>query len=139
MLNKVVLMGRLTGEPELRHTQTNLPVASFTLAVSRSFSRSDETDFIDIVTWRTQAEFVSKWFHKGQLVAVAGRLQTRVWKDKEGNNRKSFEVIADEVHFAEPKKNDGSSGSRPEYSAPSVAEESSGFRDLTDDDDELPF
>ncbi len=99
MLNKVVLMGRLTGEPELRHTQTNLPVASFTLAVSRSFSRSDETDFIDIVTWRTQAEFVSKWFHKGQLVAVAGRLQTRVWKDKEGNNRKSFEVIADEVAF----------------------------------------
>jgi single-strand DNA-binding protein len=141
MLNKIVLMGRLTGEPELRHTQNNLPVASFTLAVGRSFSRTGETDFIDIVAWRNQAEFVTKWFHKGMLVAVSGRLQTRNWKDKEGNNRRSFEVMAEEVHFAEPRKNEGGSPSfaRPEYSAPSAAEEDSGFRDLSGDDDELPF
>jgi single-strand DNA-binding protein len=134
-------MGRLTGEPELRHTSANLPVTSFTLAVGRSFSKNDETDFIDIVAWRNQAEFVSKWFHKGMLVAVSGRLQTRTWKDKEGNNRKSFEVMAEEVHFAEPKKSEGyaPSSGRPDYGPPPAIEEESGFRDLSGDDDELPF
>ena len=139
MLNKVVLMGRLTAEPELRHTSTNIPVTSFTLAVGRDFSKTDETDFIDIVTWRNQAEFVSKYFHKGQLVAVAGRLQGRTWQDREGNNRRTFEVIADEVHFAEPKRSDGGP-SRPTQSRPApMAEESSGFSELSDEDIDLPF
>lgn len=106
MLNKSILMGRLTSDPELRHTQNNIPVASFTLAVDRSFGREKQTDFLDIVAWRNTAEFVDKWFAKGMLVAVSGRLQTRTWEDKQGNKRKAVEVVADEVFFAESKKSD---------------------------------
>ena len=91
MLNKVILMGRLTRDPELRHTQADIPIASFSLAVDRGFSRRDDSqqsvDFINIVAWRNTAEFVSKWFTKGQLVAVSGRLQVRSYKDRDGNNR----------------------------------------------------
>ena len=103
MLNKVVLMGRLTRDPELKHTQTNTSVTSFTLAVDRSFARQGEerqTDFIDIVAWRNTAEFMTRYFRKGQLVAVSGRLQTRKWQDNQGNNRTAYEVVADEVFFA---------------------------------------
>lgn len=114
MLNKVILMGRLTAYPELRHTQNNIPVASFTLAVDRSFGQEKQTDFLDIVAWRNTAEFVSKWFSKGMLVAVSGRLQTRTWEDKQGSKRKSVEVVADEAFFAESKK--GSSDQQQNFS-----------------------
>ena len=108
MLNKVIIMGRLTADPELRHTQSNIPVASFALAVDRGYKRDNDVvnvDFINIVAWRNTAEFVSKWFTKGQLVAVSGRLQVRSYKDKDGNNRTATEVVADEAFFAESKRN----------------------------------
>lgn len=111
MLNKAILMGRLTADPELRHTQSNIPVTSFTLAVDRSFGKEKQTDFLDIVAWRNTAEFVSKWFSKGMLVAVSGRMQTRIWEDKQGNKRKTTEVVADEVFFAEGKRGQEEEGS----------------------------
>ena len=111
MLNKAILMGRLTADPELKHTQSNIPVTSFTLAVDRSFGKEKQTDFLDIVAWRNTAEFVSKWFRKGMLVAVSGRMQTRAWEDKQGNKRKTVEVVADEVFFAEGKKQQEEEGS----------------------------
>ena len=104
MLNRVVLMGRLTRDPELRYTPQNVPVCTITLAVERSYTPQGaqrETDFIDVVAWRQTAEFVSKYFRKGLLVAVEGRLQSRKWKDKFEQNRVSFEVVADNVYFAE--------------------------------------
>lgn len=107
MLNTAVLMGRLTADPELRHTPSNIAVTSFTLAVDRSYVKAGaerETDFIDVVAWRSTAEFVCKYFHKGQLVAVEGSIQTRSYQDKEGNRRKAFELVANNVHFAEPKR-----------------------------------
>lgn len=111
MLNKAILMGRLTADPELRHTQSNIPVTSFTLAVDRTFGKEKQTDFLDIVAWRNTAEFVFKWFSKGMLVAVSGRLQTRTWEDKQGNKRKTTEVVADEVFFAEGKRAQEEEGS----------------------------
>lgn len=107
MLNRIVVMGRMVRDPELRYTPTNTPVCSFTLAVERSYApqgQERETDFIDIVAWRHTAEFVSKYFHKGQLVAAEGKLQGRKWKDKFEQNRVSFEIIADEVFFAESRR-----------------------------------
>lgn len=106
MLNKVILMGRLTKEPELRTTQSGVAVASFTLAVDRDYKK-DETDFINIVAWRNTAEFVSKWFSKGQLVAVSGRLQVRSYEDRDGQKLIATEVVADECFFAESKKSAG--------------------------------
>ena len=131
MLNKAILMGRLTADPELRHTQSNTAVVNFTLAVDRAYSKDMEkiTDFIDIVAWRSTAEFAFKYFHKGQLVAVAGSIQTRVWEDKQGSKRKSVEVVADEVHFAEPKRD-------VRAAEPVTADE---FTDLSADDGNLPF
>lgn len=111
MLNKAILMGRLTADPELRHTQSNIPVTSFTLAVDRTFGKEKQTDFLDIVAWRNTAEFISKWFSKGMLVAVSGRMQTRTWEDKQGNKRKTTEVVADEVFFAEDKRGQEEEGS----------------------------
>ena len=104
MLNRAILMGRLTADPALRHTQSNRPVTSFALAVDCSYGKEQQADFIDIVAWNKTAEFVCQYFRKGLLVAVEGRLQTRFWEDKQGNKRKSVEVVADRVHFAEPKK-----------------------------------
>ena len=108
MLNHIVLMGRLTRDPELRYTQSQTPVASFTLAVDRDYVSRDggerQTDFIDIVAWRNSAEFVSKWFTKGQMAIVLGRLQIRDWTDREGNKRRSAEVVADNVLFGETKR-----------------------------------
>ena len=107
MLNHIVIMGRLTRAPELRHTQTGTPVASFTLAVERDRAPQGgerETDFIDIVAWRGTAEFVSKHFTKGQLVAVSGRLQIRDWTDTDGHKRRNAEVVADSVYFAEGRR-----------------------------------
>ena len=139
MLNKAILMGRLTADPELRHTQSNIPVTSFTLAVDRTFGQDKQTDFLDIVAWRNTAEFVSKWFRKGMLVAVSGRIQTRTWEDKQGNKRKSVEVVADEAFFAESKKD---SAPRPSNDAPvpfDLPPVGGDFAELGPDNSELPF
>lgn len=119
MLNKGILMGRLTADPELRATPQGTPVCSFTLAVNRSFVKQGEqqADFLDIVAWGKTAEFVSKYFSKGQLVAVSGRIQSRMWEDKQGNKRKSVEIVTEEVHFAEPKRQNSAQGGT--QSAPS--------------------
>lgn len=114
MLNKIVLMGRLVRDPELRRTGSGTAVASFSLAVDRDFAPKDstekETDFIDIVCWRSTAEFAAKHFTKGQMAAVSGRLQIRVWQDEDGNRRRSAEVVADNLYFAGSKPGEG----RPE-------------------------
>jgi single-strand DNA-binding protein len=135
MLNKVVIMGRLTKEPELRTTQSGVAVASFTLAVDRGFKK-DETDFINIVAWRGTAEFVSKWFSKGQLVAVSGRLQVRSYKDKDGNNRTATEVVADECFFAESKRNNNEGTYNTEQTAMPANE---GDFEPIDDNEPLPW
>ena len=138
MLNKAILMGRLTRDPELRHTQSEIPVATFTLAVDRGFKGGDErqTDFINIVAWRGTAEFVSRWFAKGQLVAVSGRIQVRNYTDRDGNKRTATEVVADECFFAESKK----SGSAQEENVPPFAPGfSDDFEELYGEDGELPY
>ena len=134
MLNKAILMGRLVKDPELRSTNNGTPVCSFTIAVDRR-GKDDGTDFLDIVAWGKTAEFVSKYFTKGQLVAVAGRIQTRTWEDQNGNKRKAVEVVADEVHFAESKK--AGQGNNTEIGDPMAA--LGGFNMLPGDDDSLPF
>lgn len=109
MLNEIILMGRLTRDPELRHTQSGTKVAAFALAVDRDYkdaSGEKETDFIDIVAWRGTAEFVSKYFTKGRMAVVKGRLQIRDWTDKDGGKRRSAEVVAESVYFADSKKTD---------------------------------
>ena len=115
MLNRIILMGRLTHDPELRRTQSDTPVCSFSLAVDRDYKRDGEkeTDFIDIVAWRSTAEFVSKYFTKGSMAVVSGRLQIRDWTDREGGKRRSAEVVADNVYFGESKRRDGGDTSRP--------------------------
>jgi single-strand DNA-binding protein len=147
MLNTAVLMGRLTADPELRHTPSSIPVVRFTLAVDRSYAKAGterQTDFIDIVAWRSTAEFISRYFHKGMLVAVQGSIQTGSYTDSQGVKRKSFEVVADNVHFAEPKRDNASAGPaapRYEQQQPAPAAYTSGdngdFQELEDDD--LPF
>lgn len=107
MLNNCTFMGRLTRDPELRRTQNSTAVVSFTIAVDRDFKPENgerETDFIDIVAWRHTAEFVSKYFGKGSMIVVHGRLQIRDWTDKDGNKRRSAEIVADDVYFGESKK-----------------------------------
>ena len=143
MLNKAILMGRLVADPELRRTPNNNSVTSFTLAVNRSFVRQGEqpqTDFIDVVAWGKTAEFVSRYFVKGQLVAVAGRIQTRTWEDKQGNKRKSVEVVAEEVHFAEPKRDSQSRNDLPQGGFdPMAGLGGNAFAALPGDDNDLPF
>ena len=120
MLNHIVLMGRLTRDPELRHTGSGIAVASFTLAVDRDFKgQNGETsvDFIDVVAWRNTAEFVSKYFTKGRMAVVSGRLQIRNWTDKEGNKRRSAEVVADNVYFGDSKRESAGSYAPPEAGA----------------------
>ena len=160
MLNHIVIMGRLTRDPELRYTQSQTPVASFTLAVDRDFSSRDggekQTDFIDCVAWRQTAEFVSKYFAKGRMVVVSGRLQIRDWTDRDGGKRRSAEVVADNVYFGEGRRENGDAGSetRSSFSTGNVTGNSFGgyesskssasvkgpFTSIVDDDDgELPF
>ena len=143
MLNKAILMGRLVADPELRRTPNNNSVTSFTLAVNRSFTRQGEqpqTDLIDIVAWGKTAEFVSRYFVKGQQVAVAGRIQTRTWEDKQGNKRKSVEVVAEEVHFAEPKRDSQSRNDLPQGGFdPMAGLGGNAFAALPGDDNDLPF
>ena len=148
MLNHITIMGRLTRDPELRRTGSGIAVASFTVAVDRDFGGRDggerETDFIDCVAWRNTGEFVSKYFTKGSMAVVSGRLQIRSWTDKDGNKRRAAEVVADNVYFGESKRaNDGNayggnSYSAPAYSAPASAP-ASDFAMLDDDDAQLPF
>lgn len=159
MLNRIILMGRLTRDPELRHTQTGTPVATLSLAVDRDFKDKStgekSTDFIDVVAWRQTAEFVSRFFTKGRMAVVEGRLQIRDWTDKDGGKRRSAEVIADNVYFGDSKRDgegggggySGGGGSYPGptggYAPPPTGGPSgpSGneFGDLADDDGELPF
>lgn len=158
MLNKIVLMGRLTRDPELRRTDSGIAVASFSLACDRDYSgkggAEKQTDFVDIVAWRHTAEFVSKYFAKGRMAVVSGRLQMRDWTDKDGNKRRSAEIVADNVYFGDSKRDSGeSSGYSPAgggfsapsggssyggYSAPSPAP-ASDFSMLDDNDAQLPF
>ena len=162
MLNQIVLMGRLTRDPELRRTGSGVAVASFTLAVDRDFAAQGaekETDFVDIVAWRNTAEFVSRFFTKGRMAVVTGRLQIRNWTDKEGNKRRSAEVVADNVYFGDSKRdaagdNGGYSpapsygystpaapaaGSSHGYAAPAAPAPASDFSMIEDDDSQLPF
>ena len=136
MLNHITLMGRLTRDPELRYTPTQVPVANLTIAVDRDFGGRDGgekiTDFIDIVAWRNTAEFVSKHFRKGSMIVVSGRLQMTDWTDKEGNKRKKAEVVAESIYFGESKKND-SGEIKPVFVS------GADFTDLADADGELPF
>ena len=170
MLNHITIMGRLTRDPELRRTGSGIAVASFTVAVDRDFGGRDggekETDFIDCVAWRQTGEFVSKYFTKGRMIVVSGRLQIRSWTDKEGNKRRSAEVVADNCYFGDSKRDadsgnsyggnayggnsyggnsyGGNSYSAPAannyggYSAPASAP-ASDFAMLEDDDAQLPF
>ena len=159
MLNHIVLMGRLTRDPELRRTGSGVAVASFTLAVDRDYAAQGaekETDFVDIVAWRNTAEFVSKYFAKGRMAVVTGRLQIRNWQDKEGNKRRSAKVVADNVYFGDSKRDNADGGSfnqsqgyaqsfnqvpqQPAYQAPqNVSAAPSDFSMLSDDDPDLPF
>ena len=154
MLNHITIMGRLTRDPELRRTGSGVAVASFTVAVDRDFGGRDggerETDFIDCVAWRQTGEFVSKYFTKGSMIVVSGRLQIRNWNDKDGNKRRSAEVVADNVYFGESKRSaesnssyGGNASSAPApsyggYTAPASAP-ASDFAMLEDDDAQLPF
>ena len=146
MLNKIFIMGRLTRDPELRRTQTGTPVASFSLAVDRDFKDKQTgektTDFIDIVAWRSSAEFVSRFFTKGRMAVVEGRLQLRDWTDKDGNKRRTAEVLAEHVYFGDSKRDaEGGAESGGAYTPPPAEPGSGGaeFEELTDDDGELPF
>jgi single-strand DNA-binding protein len=132
-LNKVILMGRLTADPELRKTKQGTSVAAFTLAVDRSYSKQGEqakTDFFDCVAWTGTAEFVSRYFAKGQRMAISGRLQTRNWEDNDGKKRKATEVVVKEAHFADSKK--GGSG------AEDLRDSEDDFEPF-DDNEDLPF
>ena len=173
MLNHIVIMGRLTRDPELRRTGSGVAVASFSLAVDRDFAPKDggerETDFIDCVAWRQTGEFVSKYFAKGRMAVVSGRLQIRSWTDKDGNKRRTAEVVADNVYFGDSKRDSeggnssyggntyggnsygGNSYGGNSYSAPASASApsygsysapsapASDFAMLEDDDAQLPF
>ena len=149
MLNKIFLMGRLTRDPELRRTQTGTPVASFSLAVDRDFkdkaTGERSTDFIDVVAWRQTAEFVSRYFTKGRMAVVEGRLQIRDWTDKEGGKRRSAEVVADNVYFGDSKRDGGDSSgysAAPAYKNAAPSNFNAGgsdFAEIGEDDGELPF
>ena len=130
MLNRIVIMGRLTRDPELRRTGNGTAVAALTLAVDRDYksqSGEKETDFIDVVTWRSTAEFVSKYFTKGRMAVVEGRLQIRDWTDKDGNKRTTAEVVADQVYFGDSKPKENGEGEPPAYGDDPLAGAGNGF------------
>ena len=141
MFNVVILTGRLTADPELKTTQSGIPVTSFSIAVNRRFNRAGEeqqTDFINIVAWRQSAEFIAKYFKKGSLIGIRGNIQTRRYVDKNGNNRTAFEVIANNVQFVESKR-DGAPAASGEPASFSNADVND-FADLgSASDDDLPF
>lgn len=145
-MNVAILIGRLTDNPELRHTTSNIAVTRFSIAVDRRFAKAGEeraTDFINIVAWRQQAEFICNYFKKGQRIAIEGSIQTGRYQDKDGNNRYTFEVVANNVHFVEPKNsstdNSGYSASKKETAPQSFSNSDLGdFAEIASDDD-LPF
>ena len=161
MLNQIVIMGRLTRDPELRRTGSGIAVAAFTLAVDRDYKPDDgerECDFIDCVAWRGTGEFVSRYFSKGRMAVVQGRLQIRAWTDKDGNKRRSAEVVADNVYFGDSKKEQTTGGTsyggnayggsgyggyaapaQPGYGGYHAPADASDFAVLEDDDAKLPF
>ena len=153
MLNHITIMGRLTRDPELRRTGSGIAVASFTVAVDRDFGGRDggekETDFIDCVAWRQTGEFVSKYFTKGSMIVVSGRLQIRGWTDKDGNKRRSAEVVADNLYFGDSRRDNGGeggsyTGGNSGYSAPAGGYAApvggaSGFAEIDEEDGDLPF
>ena len=138
-LNIVALMGRLTRDPEMRKTPQGVSVATFTIAVDRSFVKQGEdrqADFIDIVCWRNTAEFVCKYFQKGSMIALNGSIQTRTYQDENGNNRKAFEIVADNVHFAGEKKDGGAQGGgSPHYEE----KKNDDFAVIDEGEEDLPF
>ena len=156
MLNHIVIMGRLARDPELRHTQSGTPVATFRLAVDRDFKDKNtgerQTDWIDVVAWRGTGEFVSRYFTRGRMAVVEGRLQIRDWTDREGGKRRSAEVVADNVYFGDSKRDSGdyggsSYGAPPAYGAPAASGRApaagfgggSDFAEIGEEDGELPF
>lgn len=146
MLNHITIMGRLTRDPELRRTASNIAVASFTLAVDRDYagqSGEKETDFIDCVAWRSTAEFASKYFSKGRMAVVSGRLQIRPWTDKDGNKRRSAEIIVDNMYFGDSKRESDSSSGSYSTTAPTASSgyqpPANNFAVLDDEDEQLPF
>ncbi|MCQ2406159.1 MAG: single-stranded DNA-binding protein [Oscillospiraceae bacterium] len=156
MLNHIIVMGRLTRDPELRYTQSQVPVASFTVAVDRDYQGREggekQTDFIDVVAWRSTGEFVNRYFTKGSMAVVSGRLQIRDWTDRDGNKRKSAEIVADNVYFGESKKSREENSYGGYQSAPAAPSSdrnsyggfdslptSGGYSNLSDTDESLPF
>ena len=140
MLNHITIMGRLTRDPEMRRTGSGVPVTSFTIACDRDFSgkgSEKETDFIDVTAWRNTAEFVNSYFSKGRMAVVSGRLQIRSWTDKDGNKRKSAEVVADNVYFADSKKEESGGSNFQNYTPASGTLQD--FAVVDGDDSELPF
>ena len=141
MLNHIVIMGRLTRDPELRHTGSGTPVAGFTLAVERDFGNREtgekETDFIDCTAWRNTAEFVSKYFAKGRMAVVSGRLQIRKWEDKDGNKRNTAEIVADSVYFGDSKRDGGAAPA--DFGAVPPMPDGPGDYALFEDDGNCPF
>lgn len=140
MLNKIFIMGRLTRDPELRTTNSGTSVASFSLAVDRNYKGADgekETDFIDCVAWRSTAEFAAKYFTKGRMAVVEGRLQIRPWTDKEGNNRRSAEVIVDNMYFGDSKRDGDTGGARPASGPVNVS--ANDWQEGDEDEGDLPF
>lgn len=136
MLNHIDLAGRLTRDPDLRYTQSNVPVASFSVAVERDIKGPDgnrATDFIDCVAWRGTGEFIQKYFRKGDMIILSGRLQMRKWIDRDGNNRTSAEVLVSNVYFGAARKE------KPVDTVPQDAVSTGGFEELSDDDGESPF
>ena len=155
MLNHIIVMGRLTRDPELRYTQSNTAVVSFTVAVDRDRApegQEKQTDFIDCVAWRSTADFISRYFHKGSMAVVSGRLQIRDWNDKDGNKRRSAEVVVDNIYFGESKRSENSAQAAPTHvTAPPEFTEMPGYGEgnpfegnhrqtgFYEDDGELPF
>lgn len=140
MLNKIFIMGRLTRDPELRRTQNGTAVTSFALAVDRDYKNADgtkDTDFIDVVAWRSTAEFASKYFAKGRMAVVEGRLQLRDWTDKDGNKRRTAEVLADSIYFGDSRKDAQDGSSQPASGGINVS--GPDFREIDEDDGDLPF
>lgn len=153
MLNKTIVMGRLVADPELRHTANNVAVTTFRIAVDRNYTPKGaerQTDFINIVAWRNTADFVSRYFHKGQLVALEGSIQTRSYTDNQGNNRTAFEVVADQVYFAESRNSSSQNPSASSFAPPPAFDEPpkgasfsvgdiGDFEEINTDDGLLPF
>lgn len=148
MINKAILMGRLTRDPELRHTNSGTPVCSFSIAIDNGYGENRQTDFINCVAWNKTAEFVSNYFNKGKMIIVIGRIATRTWEGQDGKKNYATEVVASEVSFGESKRSqEGGSYSAPQQSAPVTAQAPSfpdnvsedAFTPLLDTDDDLPF